>query len=137
MNYLLLKTRGIKPPLEVAMQRFDWRNGWNDLWISTPEGNAYLQTLHHYRVKLNRHGTFRISGLPAGEYEFAFKIYGRTPDRSVRSVGTKVVRFNVTDGTSGQDPVDLGIIEIEAASSHEPGKSASDFEIQLLDASVP
>ncbi|HVA47352.1 MAG TPA: carboxypeptidase-like regulatory domain-containing protein [Pirellulales bacterium] len=133
LNYLLGKTRGIKPPLEIAVQRFDWRKGWNDLWISSAEGNAYLQTLHHYRVNLASDGTFRVF-VPNGDYELAFHLYQRTADRQVAAVGGKIVRFNMPKGESEQGALDLGTIEIEAAIGAARGKPVSACEIDLLGA---
>lgn len=134
LNYLLGKTRGIKPPLEIAIRRFDWRKGWNNLWISTAEGNAYLQTLRHYRVNLASDGRFRVFGVPDGDYELAFNVYQRTADRQAVAVGAKIVRFHMPDGESEQGALELGTIEIEAATGAARGKPVSACEIDLLDA---
>lgn len=134
LNYLLHRTDGIKPLLQVALRRFDWKKGWDDAWLATAEGVSYLQTLHHCRVELNRDGTFRLGGVPAGEYELAFKIYKRKTDGTVSPAGLKVVKFSVADEKSGRGRVDLGEIEIKPMSDSELGEPASEFEIELLDA---
>lgn len=135
LNYMLRKTRGIKPPLEIALHRFDWRAGWSNQWISTPEGNAYLQTLHHYRVKLNRDGTFRVTGAPGGEYELALHIYGRKNERAVTSLAAKVVKFTVADEEETTGGIDLGEIEITAPLNRDTSKPVTDFEAMLLNES--
>ncbi|HVX15244.1 MAG TPA: carboxypeptidase-like regulatory domain-containing protein [Pirellulales bacterium] len=131
LNYLICKNRGIKPPVEVAIERFDWQKGWDESWISTPKGQAYLRTLHHYRANLNSDGTFRIGGVPSGDCEIAFHVYQRTAGRQVTSVATKTVRFNVPAAES--ETVDLGKIEIAPATEAHPG-SVSESEMELLDA---
>ena len=39
------------------------------------EGLAYLETLHHHFVTLDQDGRFQISGVPAGDYDFAIALY--------------------------------------------------------------
>lgn len=133
LNCLLHKARGIKPPLEVAIERFDWRNGWNDSWISTTAGNAYLQTLHHYVVKLNRGGAFRVTAVPAGDYELALKLYKRQDGNSIKAAATKIVRFSVSDADARQGVVDLGDVTLDAVPEAVARQAVSELEIELLD----
>ncbi|MGH7140210.1 MAG: hypothetical protein ACREHD_31105, partial [Pirellulales bacterium] len=115
VGYLLHKTRGIKPPVKVALKRLDWRNGWSDEFVDSPEGSAYLQTLHHYRVKLSRDGAFRISGVPMGDYELALKIYEGREISSVNPVAVEVVRFQVSEADVKRGSLDLSDVETESA----------------------
>jgi RNA polymerase sigma factor (sigma-70 family) len=79
LNYLVPRAPGIAPPPDIARLGFDARNGWQDSWSQTPEGLAYLSTLRHWFVKLAPDGAFRISGVPAGEYDLAVAVYAK-PD---------------------------------------------------------
>jgi uncharacterized GH25 family protein len=79
LNYLVERAPGIAPPPEIARLGFDARKGWQDSWSQTPEGLAYLSTLRHWFVKLAPDGAFRISGVPAGEYDLAVAVYSK-PD---------------------------------------------------------
>jgi hypothetical protein len=79
LNYLVRREPGISPPPEIAKLGFDIRKGWSDRWQKTQEGLAYVNTLRHWFVKLAPDGSFRISGVPAGEYDLAIAIYAK-PD---------------------------------------------------------
>jgi RNA polymerase sigma factor (sigma-70 family) len=79
LNYLVQRAPCIDPPPEIARLGFDARKGWRDSWTQGPEGQAYLNTLRHWFVKLTPDGTFRISGVPAGEYDLAIAVYAK-PD---------------------------------------------------------
>ncbi len=79
LNYLVSRAPGIDPPPEIARLGFDARKGWRDSWTQGPEGQAYLNTLRHWFVKLAPDGKFRISGVPPGEYDLAIAVYAK-PD---------------------------------------------------------
>ena len=79
LNYLVRRAPGITPPAEVAKLGFDIRDGWQDTWTKTIEGLAYFSTLQSWFVKLTPEGTFRVSGVPPGEYDLAVAVYSK-PD---------------------------------------------------------
>lgn len=79
INRLICRARAITPPPEIAKLGFDIRNGWRESWTKSSDGLAYLQTLQHWFVKLAPDGTFRISGVPPGEYDLALAVYSK-PD---------------------------------------------------------
>ncbi len=79
LNYLVERSPGIEPPPEIARLGFDARKGWPEAWTQSLEGQAYLSTLRHWFVKLAPDGSFRISGVPAGEYDLAIAVYAK-PD---------------------------------------------------------
>jgi hypothetical protein len=79
LNHFIRREPGIEPPPEIARLGFDVRKGWQDAWTQTPEGLAYFSTLRHWFVKLSPDGSFRISGVPAGEYDLAIGVYAK-PD---------------------------------------------------------
>ncbi|MFL5327507.1 MAG: sigma-70 family RNA polymerase sigma factor [Gemmataceae bacterium] len=97
LNYLVRRSVGINPPPEVAALGFDIRSGWRDVWQRTREGSAYLQCLQHWFVKLSPEGTFQISGVPVGEYDFAIAIYAKPSGCLVDPLARTQVRVTVTN----------------------------------------
>ena len=132
LNYLVVRRPGIQPPPSVAKKGFDWRRGWSDAWTSSQEGAAYLQTLHHYFVKPDPDGRFRISGVEPGEYDLAFRLYGSTEGCLVHPVGLAVVRVTVPEERSA---VDLGTIRVPALPGLKVGDAAPEFEFAGIDGS--
>jgi peroxiredoxin len=131
LNYLLRKTAGVEPPPELAAKGFDWRRGWSDAWTSTEEGLAYLETRPHYFVKLNRDGTFVVSGVPAGQYELALRIYEPpTAGCLVSPVGSRVIPFEVTERDEQAGRLSLGDLPVEASLGPQPPDMAPDFEFE-------
>ena len=132
LNYLVARRPGIKPPPSVAKKGFDWRRGWSDAWTSSQEGAAYLQTLHHYFVKPDPDGRFRISGVEPGEYDLAFRLYGSTEGCLVHPVGLAVVRVTVPEDRSARRP---GDDQGARASWPEGGRCCAEFEFAGIDGS--
>jgi RNA polymerase sigma factor (sigma-70 family) len=97
LNYLVRREPGIAPPAEVAKAGFDARIGYKDAWQQTPEGRAYLSTLQSWFVKLAADGSFRVSGVPPGEYDLAMAVYAKPSGCLVDPLARRVVRVTVTD----------------------------------------
>jgi protocatechuate 3,4-dioxygenase beta subunit/thiol-disulfide isomerase/thioredoxin len=97
LNYLVRREPGIQPPPAVAAAGFDARRGWSDAWRQTGEGQAYLQTLQSWFVKLAPDGTFRVSGVPPGEYDLAVAVYAKPTGCLIDPLARKVVRVKVTE----------------------------------------
>lgn len=96
LNYLIRRQPVIAAPSEIAQLGFDVRKGWNPTWLRTKEGQAYLSTLQQWFVKLAPDGTFRISGVPEGEYDLAVEIHARPKGCLVDPRAHAVVRVNVS-----------------------------------------
>jgi uncharacterized GH25 family protein/thiol-disulfide isomerase/thioredoxin len=137
LNHLLRKAPGIEPPIGLRGPDFDWKRGWNDAWSTNLEGLAFLDTLHTYFVVLGSDGALSISGVPAGDYELALKIYEHKDPNAclVNPVGSKIVRFKVSDSDVASGTLNLGSITIDAALGPQPGEMVSDFEFETLDGS--
>jgi thiol-disulfide isomerase/thioredoxin len=96
INYLIRREPGVKPPDSIGQLGFDIRNGWQPRWLSTHEGQAYLTTLQHWHVQLAPDGTFRINGVPPGDYDLAVKVYAKPEGCMVDPLAQKVERVTVT-----------------------------------------
>ncbi|HZZ28931.1 MAG TPA: carboxypeptidase regulatory-like domain-containing protein [Pirellulales bacterium] len=135
LNYLLRKAPGIEPPAELSNTEFNWRYGWSEVWCDSQEGNVYRSTLNHYFVRLNSDGKLLISGVPAGEYELALRIYEHKEPTAcmVNPVGSKIVSFQVTEADVAKGTLDLGTITVDATRGSQLGDRMPDFEFQTLD----
>ncbi len=107
LNYLVRREQGIVPPPEIAALGFDASKGWRDTWMQTREGLAYLSTLPTWFVKLQPDGSFRVSGVPAGEYDLAVRVYAKPSGCLVDPLAQRVVRVTVTP-----DDVALGELTV-------------------------
>ena len=75
INWLVAKKPGVPVPAPIRDKGFDWRRGWEEAWMGSREGQAYFQTLERYFVKLNPDGTFRVDGVPPGDYQLAIRAF--------------------------------------------------------------
>ena len=98
LNYLVRRERGIAPPPEVAKLGFDARAGWSWKWHDTPEGRAFFQTVPHWFVKLAPDGSFRVSGVPPGDYDLAVAVYAKPEGCLVEPLARAVARITVAGG---------------------------------------
>jgi thiol-disulfide isomerase/thioredoxin len=96
LNYLIRREPGLEPPPAVANLGFDVRSGWRDTWLKTAEGHTYLSTLRHWFVKLAPDGSFRVSGVPPGEYDLAVAVYSKPSGCLVDPLARQTVRVTVT-----------------------------------------
>jgi thiol-disulfide isomerase/thioredoxin len=95
LNHLVRREPGVTTP-EVAAFGFDARGGWRDAWTMSQEGLAFLSSLQSWFVKLSPDGGFRISGVPAGEYDLAVAVYAKPSGCLVDPLARRVVRVTVT-----------------------------------------
>src|SRR5207253_578431 len=85
---------------------------------------TYIQTLDHYFVTLDRDGRFQVSGVPAGDYDLAIRLYEPPAGGCLVSpVGSRIVPFQVTEEAARGPSLDLGNIEVKAALGPRPGGS--------------
>jgi thiol-disulfide isomerase/thioredoxin len=132
LNYLVARRPGIEPPEFLAGKGFDWKRGWNDSWLHSPEGRTYLVTLNNWFVKPEPDGRFRLSGVEPGAYDFAVNLYGTTEGCLVHPIATGVAHFTVKPG---ETQLDLGKVSISSFTLPKVGDAAADFEFTAPDGS--
>lgn len=130
LSYLVAQRQGIDPPEFLAAKGFDWHGGWSDAWRNSQEGGAYLNTLHHWFIKPDPDGKFRISGVPPGDYQFAIALYGTTEGCLVHPVAQRVVPITVSPG---ERALELGQITVPTQSVPEVGDLAANFKFASPD----
>ena len=119
---------GIEPPPELRASGLGARDGWNNAWTSTRKGLAFIETLHTYFVVLDKDGRFQISGVPAGDYDLALRLYEPPGDGCLVSpVGSRIVRFHVTEEAARAASFELGEIPVSVAIGPRIGDIAPDF----------
>ncbi len=98
LNYLVRRDASAVPLQELKDAGFDISKGWSLKWdTARDEGHAYRATLQHWYVKLTADGNFRVSGVPAGEYDLIVKVYEKPEGCLVDPVATTIVPVTVTD----------------------------------------
>jgi thiol-disulfide isomerase/thioredoxin len=133
LNWLLRRAPGIEPPAEVRLLGLNAGDGWNNAWTATSEGRALIDTLHTYFVVLDRDGRLQISGVPAGDYDLALRLY-EPPGGGclVSPVGSRIVRFKVTEEAAREASLDLGDIPITVAIGPRTGDMAPDLSAATI-----
>ncbi|MDB5309710.1 MAG: hypothetical protein JWO38_3912 [Gemmataceae bacterium] len=96
MNYLVRREPGVAPPPNLANLGFDVRKGFQESWLRTPEGLTYLSTLQNWFVRLSPDGSFRVNGVPPGEYDLAVSVFAKPSGCLVDPLARRVVRVTVT-----------------------------------------
>ena len=84
----------------------------------TQEGTAFLNTLSYWFVKLAPDGSFRISGVPPGEYDLAVAVYAKPSGCLVDPLARQVVRVTVTATDAARR--ELAVPEIAAVVAPTP-----------------
>jgi beta-lactamase regulating signal transducer with metallopeptidase domain/thiol-disulfide isomerase/thioredoxin/protocatechuate 3,4-dioxygenase beta subunit len=133
LNWLLRRSSGVEPPPELRSLGLAGRDGWNDAWTTTPEGLAYLQTRPNYLVILDKDGRFQVSGVPAGDYDLALRLY-EPPSGGclVSPVGSRIVRFHVGEEAARGAEVDLGDIPVKVALGPRVGDTVPDLSVRAF-----
>lgn len=95
LNYLIQRKPAVPPSPEMAQQEPEAREGWQPRWCQTGEGSPPLNTHPHWFVKLAADGSFRISGVPEGQYDLTIAVYAKPSGCLVEPLGRAVVPVTV------------------------------------------
>ena len=87
--------------------------------------------MHTYFVIAGQGRPVPINGVPAGDYDLALRLYEPPGDGCLVSpVGTKVVRFQVSEEAAQGARLDLGDIAVQVALGPRVGDMAPDFSVR-------
>ena len=87
-----------------------------------------MQTLPLTFVTLDKDGRFTISGVSAGDYDLALRLYEPPGEGClVNPVGSRIVRLHVSEDAARGPGVDLGDIAVNVALGPRVGDDVPDF----------
>jgi thiol-disulfide isomerase/thioredoxin len=132
---LSLKRAKVTPPegLDEA-QTNQWYRAWND----SEEGRAYRRSRRDYAVKVEPDGSFRVDDMPAGTYQLTISVHeppiGTQCGLGTNRLGSTRREFTVPEmaGGRGDEPLDLGTIELTLAKRLKVGDLAPAFRVETL-----
>jgi thiol-disulfide isomerase/thioredoxin len=108
-------------PAPQGAEGFDIRQGYRASWAATPEGQGYLMTVPQWFVKLAPDGSFRVSGVPAGEYDLAVRVYAKPTGCLTEPLAQAVVRVSVSKADVKRGEVSVPDVTAEVRPVPEVG----------------
>jgi peroxiredoxin/uncharacterized GH25 family protein len=109
-------------------------------WEASPEGKAYAERSRtNYTVKVEPDGSFRVDDVPAGTYDLSITVneppVGNQCGIGGDQLGSVRHTFTVPEmpGGRGDDPLDVGTLELTMAKRVKVGDPAPDFKSETLD----
>ena len=126
LNYLVRREKGIESPVSIDRKKFDiCRYGWQGSWMKAPEGDDYLRTLRYWFVKLKPDGSFRVSGVPAGEYDLVMQIYEKPEGCLVEPVAERVLPITITEEDIKRGTLTLPDVKVKVQPGPKVGSTPS------------
>jgi len=131
-------------PNDFEEMIFVERRSWNDHWRDkTEQGRLYKKMEweqgRSYRAKIEPDGTFRVDGVPPGEYELracvGAKLGGKAMWGPRKPVPPPDCEFVVPDVNErdANEPLDLGVIKVWQKKSPRIGDKAAVFEAETFE----
>ena len=124
--YLYRKDGGIEAPRTLADNKFVGQKAWNFDWMKQSGGWSYLMTQDYHIVRLDKDGSFLISGVRPGSYQLAIDVHD--PNDDIEARGEHLVAFDVVSKDVGAKDVDLGTIEVKMGTPKYDPKREPPFE---------
>ena len=125
INNLVPRSSQVEPPASIVKMGLDILDGWQETSEKTDTGRIPMKTRRRWFVKLKPDGSFRISGVPAGEYDLSLEIYTNRNGYLVEPLVKKTVRVTVTEEQAADGTLKLPEIEAEVKPIAAVGQTPS------------
>jgi len=110
LNHLISRTTRVAPPAGLDVATLNADELWTTAFLKSQEGQAYRRTFQSWFVKLAPDGSFRVSGVPPGEYDLVVEVYAKPSGCLVDPLARATVRVTVP---SGRDTLALPDVLVE------------------------
>ncbi|NLE29733.1 MAG: redoxin domain-containing protein, partial [Phycisphaerae bacterium] len=127
---------------KVMKMSMEERKKWYETWKDSEEAKALQKSQkknwRSYSFRVNPDGTFRAEDIPAGTYTLNISLYEPPKGGGCgygQQIGTVNHDFTIPQMPNGRsdEPLDLGMIELNIPKHLKTGTTAPDFEVKTLD----
>ena len=135
LNWLVSRNEGTHLPSDATPLSVPSKSGpIESSWLKHTDFSAWLATKDNHYVKFREDGTFKIHGVPEGEYDLVIQLYDQPAGCLIEAVGTRLVP--VTVKAEQLSEFDIGTIEVECRTGPRPGSDMRAYKFVNSDGRV-